>query len=75
MATTTTVGVSFKVDRVTRTVRFEEELDSPKIGTLYVPKATPSKRPRDPNALAKRIVDEATGDAPPFNPDGKTLPL
>lgn len=45
MATTTTVGVSFKVDRVTRnTVRFEEELgselDSPKIGTLYVPKAT-----------------------------------
>jgi hypothetical protein len=27
------------------------------------------KRPRDPNALGKRIVDEATGSAPPFDPD------
>ena len=26
-------------------------------------------RPRDPNALAKRIVDEATGEAEPFDPD------
>lgn len=28
-----------------------------------------SKRSRDPNELARQIVDEATGDAPPFNPD------
>jgi hypothetical protein len=28
-----------------------------------------SKRPRDPNALAKRLVDEATGAAPKFDPD------
>jgi hypothetical protein len=27
------------------------------------------KRPRDPNALAKRIVDEATGEAEPFDPN------
>jgi hypothetical protein len=27
------------------------------------------KRPRDPNALAKQIVDEATGEAEPFDPD------
>jgi hypothetical protein len=27
------------------------------------------KRPSDPNELAKRIVDEATGEAPPFDPD------
>lgn len=27
------------------------------------------KRPRDPNELAKQIVDEATGNAPPFDPD------
>jgi hypothetical protein len=27
------------------------------------------KRPRDPNALAKRIVDEATGEAEPYDPD------
>jgi len=27
------------------------------------------KRPTDPNELAKQIVDEATGDAPPFDPD------
>jgi hypothetical protein len=28
-----------------------------------------SKRPRDVNELARQIVDEATGEAPPFNPD------
>jgi hypothetical protein len=27
------------------------------------------KRPSDPNEMAKQIVDEATGDAPPFDPD------
>jgi hypothetical protein len=30
------------------------------------------KRPRDPNALAKQLVDEATGEAEPFDPyEGK----
>lgn len=28
-----------------------------------------SKRPRDVNELAAQLVDEATGDAPPFDPD------
>lgn len=28
-----------------------------------------SKRPTDVNELARRIVDEATGEAPPFDPD------
>jgi len=28
-----------------------------------------SKRPTDPNELARQIVDEATGEAPPFDPD------
>jgi hypothetical protein len=28
-----------------------------------------SKRPRDVNELAKQLVDETTGDAPPFDPD------
>jgi hypothetical protein len=28
-----------------------------------------SKRPQDANALAKQIVDEATGAAPPVDPD------
>jgi hypothetical protein len=27
------------------------------------------KRPRDANALARQIVDEATGDAEPFDAD------
>jgi hypothetical protein len=27
------------------------------------------KRPRDPNELAKQIVDEATGEAPELDPD------
>ena len=27
------------------------------------------KRPTDPNELARQVVDEATGDAPPFDPD------
>jgi hypothetical protein len=27
------------------------------------------KRPSDPNELAKQLVDEVAGDAPPFNPD------
>jgi hypothetical protein len=27
------------------------------------------KRPRDVNELAKQLVDEATGDAEPFDPD------
>jgi hypothetical protein len=27
------------------------------------------KRPTDPNELAKQLVDEATGQAPAFNPD------
>jgi hypothetical protein len=27
------------------------------------------KRPTDPNELAKQLVDEATGEAPPFDPD------
>ena len=27
------------------------------------------KRPTDPNELAAQIVDEATGEAPPFDPD------
>jgi hypothetical protein len=34
-----------------------------------------SKRPRDPNALGKRIVDEATGDAEPYDPDEGKDPL
>ena len=30
------------------------------------------KRPTDPNELARQIVDEATGEAPPFDPhEGK----
>ena len=29
------------------------------------------KRPTDPNELAKRLVDEATGEVPPVEPDGK----
>jgi hypothetical protein len=33
------------------------------------------KRPRDPNALGKRIVDEAVGDAEPFDPDAGKDPL
>jgi hypothetical protein len=28
-----------------------------------------SRRPRDVNELAKRLVEEATGDAEPFDPD------
>ena len=28
------------------------------------------KRPTDPNELAKQLVDEATGEAEPFDPDG-----
>jgi hypothetical protein len=27
------------------------------------------KRPRDVNALARQLVDEATSEAPPFDPD------
>jgi len=27
------------------------------------------KRPRDVNELARRLVDEATGEAPPLDPD------
>ena len=27
------------------------------------------KRPRDVNELARQVVDEATGGAPPFDPD------
>jgi hypothetical protein len=27
------------------------------------------KRPRDPNELARQIVDEATGEAEPYDPD------
>jgi hypothetical protein len=27
------------------------------------------KRPRDPNTLGRQIVDEATGEAEPFDPD------
>ena len=27
------------------------------------------RRPTDPNELAKRVVEEATGEAPPFDPD------
>jgi hypothetical protein len=27
------------------------------------------KRPRDPNALGKQLVDEATGEAEPYNAD------
>lgn len=27
------------------------------------------KRPRDPNELAKQLVDEATGDQPKYDPD------
>jgi hypothetical protein len=27
------------------------------------------KRPTDPNALGKQLVDEATGEAEPFDPD------
>jgi len=34
-----------------------------------------SKRPRDPNALGKRIVEEATGEAEPYNPDEGKDPL
>jgi hypothetical protein len=32
------------------------------------------KRPRDPNALARQIVDEATGEAAPFDPDADNDP-
>lgn len=28
-----------------------------------------SRRPRDVNALARQLVDEATGEAPPFDPN------
>jgi hypothetical protein len=28
------------------------------------------KRPRDPNELAKQLVDEATGAQPKYDPDG-----
>ena len=28
-----------------------------------------SRRPRDVNALARQLVNEATGEAPPFDPD------
>lgn len=28
-----------------------------------------SRRPRDPNQLAKQIVAEAVGDEPPYDPD------
>lgn len=28
-----------------------------------------SKRPSDPNELAKQLVDEVAGDVPPFEPD------
>lgn len=28
-----------------------------------------SRRPRDVNELARQLVDEATGEAPPFDPD------
>jgi hypothetical protein len=38
--------------------------------TVLVP-----KRPRDPNALGKRIVDEATGEAEPYGPDEGKDPL
>jgi hypothetical protein len=38
-------------------------------GTMIVMPDRSSKRPRDPNALAKQLVDEATGDAPKFDPD------
>jgi hypothetical protein len=31
--------------------------------------ADPKKRPRDVNALARQLVDEATGDQPKFDPD------
>jgi hypothetical protein len=27
------------------------------------------KRPRDPNELAKQLVDEATGEVPKYDPD------
>lgn len=30
---------------------------------------TNRKRPRDVNELARQLVDEATGDAPKFDPD------
>ena len=33
-----------------------------------------SKRPRDINELAAQIVDEATGEAPPFDPDAGKHP-
>jgi hypothetical protein len=29
----------------------------------------PRKRPRDPNQLAKQLVDEATGEQPRYDPD------
>lgn len=32
------------------------------------------KRPTDPNELAKQLVDEATGHAPPFDPDAGKNP-
>lgn len=28
-----------------------------------------SKRPSDPNELAKQLVDEVSGEVPPFDPD------
>jgi hypothetical protein len=33
------------------------------------------KRPRDPNALGRRIVDEATGEAQPYGPNEGKDPL
>lgn len=34
-----------------------------------------SKRPRDPNSLAKRLVEEATGEAERYTPDEGKDPL
>ncbi len=38
-------------------------------GTLLSMPDRSRKRPTDPNELARQIVDEATGETPPFDPD------
>jgi hypothetical protein len=34
-----------------------------------------SKRPRDPNQLAYRIIQEATGQVPKYDPSAETAPI
>jgi hypothetical protein len=36
---------------------------------MAMPDRSRKRRPSDPNELAKQLVDEVAGDAPPFDPD------